>query len=102
MAEKIDLHTWVYVAVQNPGNQETIVGQHDAENDISFIPFFREKDAAMQGILHLAKNKGQALEIQAIIYEDLINYGAKGGFLLFLLDGSGQILSKIAPDGQTL
>lgn len=102
MAKTIDPHAWVYVAVQNPGNQETIIGQHDAENDIHFIPLFKDKDSAMQGILHLAKNRGEALEIQAIIYEDLMNYAAKGGFLLFVLDGSGQILSKSAPDGQPL
>lgn len=102
MAKTIDPHAWVYVAVQNPGNQETIIGQYDAETDIHFIPLFKDRDAAMQGILHLAKNQGQALEIQAIIYEDLINYAAQGGFLLFVLNGSGQILSKIAPDGNPL
>lgn len=102
MAITIDPHAWVYVAVQNPGNQETIVGQQDEENDIHFIPLFKDRDAAMQGILHLAKNRGQPLEIQAIIYEDLVTYAAEGGFLLFLLDGSGQIMSKIAPDGRQL
>ncbi len=102
MAKTIDPHAWVYVAVQNPGKQETIIGQHDAENGIDFIPLFKDRDAAMQGIIHLAKNYGQALEIQAIIYEDLIKCADQGGYLLFLLDGSGQILSKSAPDGEPL
>lgn len=102
MVMKIDSHAWVYVAVQNPGSQETIVGQRDEENDIHFIPLFKNRDAAMQGIIHLAKNQGQPLEIQAIIYEDLVNYAAEGGFLLFVLDGSGQIVAKIAPDGSQL
>jgi hypothetical protein len=102
MTTTIDPHAWVYVAVQNPGNQETIIGQHDPENDIQFIPLFRDKNAAMQGILHLAKNRGQTMEIQAIIYEDLVKYAIQGGHLLFVLDGSGQILSKMAPDGRPL
>ncbi len=102
MDTTIDPHAWVYVAVQNPGNNETIIGQYDAEHDIHFIPLFKDRDAAMQGILHLAKNRGQTMEIQAIIFEDLINYAMQAGHLLFVLDGSGQILSKRAPNGQPL
>ena len=102
MTKTIDPHAWVYVAVQNPGNQETIIGQHDDENGIHFIPLFRDREAAMQGIIHLAKNRGQVLEIQAIIYEDLVKYAAQVGYLLFVLDGSGQILSKSTPDGRPL
>ena len=102
MPKMIDKHTWVYVVVQNPGREETIIGQRDPDHDITFIPLFRDKDAAMQCLGRLAREPGQTLEVQAIIYEDLVQYAAEGGFLLFVLDSRGQITSKMTPDGRLL
>jgi len=98
MTEPIAPNVWVYVVVQD----ETIVGQHDATHDIAFIPFFESRDIAMQGVLQLAKRPGKPMEIQAIIFDDLTTYAAQERALLFKLDGSGQILAKMAPDGRAI
>ena len=97
MTPKISATTWVFVLVQNPGGDEQIVGQHDIENDIPFIPMFLDKDSAMQGVVHMVKERGRKYEIQAIIYEDLAGYAAQGGFILMVLDGQGQVIDKLVP-----
>lgn len=99
---KIDQASWVYVLVQDPGKDENIVGQHDAEHDIDFIPAFTDKDTAHQGVVHMIKEAGQTYEVQAIIYEDLCRYAAEGQFLIFVLDGRGKIQAKLTPSGQPL
>ncbi len=98
MSKPIAPESWVFVVVQD----ETIIGQQDAVNDIAFIPFFESREIAMQGVLQMAKTPGKPLEIQAIIFEDLIKYATQESSLLFKLDGSGQILSKMGPGGQEI
>ena len=102
MTASIDPTTWVYVMIQNPGSQEQIVGQQDAESGILFLPAFKDKNAALQGIAHLAKEKGQKYEIQAILFEDLLKHAAEGRFLVFILDDEGRITAKYEPGGQPI
>jgi hypothetical protein len=97
MTISISTTSWVYVLVQNPGGDEQIVGQRDTGSDIDFIPLFLDKDSALQGVVHMVKEKGKRFEVQAIIYEDLAGYAAQGGFILMVLDGQGQVIDKIAP-----
>lgn len=91
--ENIKLDTWVYVIVQNPGENEQFLGQYDQEHDLSFIPFFTNKEDAQQCFLNLPRDTTQKYEIQAIIYEDLIFHAKKNSYLLYQLDGSGKIIS---------
>ncbi len=98
MTKEINATSWVYVLVQNPGGAEQIVGQRDLESDVAFIPLFLDKDSAMQGVVHMVKEKGQKFEIQAIIFEDLASYAAQGGFILFVLNAEGQIIEKRVPE----
>jgi len=100
MTETIKNDEWVYVLVQKSGQTETIVGQRDTQNDIDFIPLFKTRDTALQGITQLVKESDQTFEIQAIIYEDLLRYANNGSFLLFVLDGRGRILSKLTSKGE--
>ncbi len=102
MSHSVDPADWVYVAVQNPGASETILGQQDPEHRVNFIPVFKDKESALQGVALMAKTPGQRYEVQAIIYEDLLGYVRQEGFLLFFLDGAGRILSKIGSDGRPL
>lgn len=99
MKETIKNNEWVYVLVQKSGQIETIVGQHDTENNINFIPLFKTRDTALQGVTQIVKEPGQTLEIQAIIYEDVLRYATDGNFLIFVLDGRGRILSKLTSKG---
>ena len=86
---------WVWVVVQDPGDNEQFLGQHDEQEDISFIPVFADKEAAQQGLLGLTRQPGHKYEVQAILREELLKDAAAGGFLIFLLNESGDVLEKI-------
>jgi hypothetical protein len=88
---------WVWVLVQNPGGNEQILGQHDEDNDVSFIPVFLEKESAQRCYHLLVREKGVKDEYQAIIYEDLAKYAADNGFMVFILGESGEVLDKVSP-----
>lgn len=88
---------WVWVVVQDPERNEQFLGQHDQEWDVSFIPFFREKEEAQAGLSGLARDEELKHEIQAIRYRNLAEHAGRNGFRLFLLDGRGTILEKLEP-----
>jgi hypothetical protein len=88
---------WVWVLIQNPGENEQILGQHDKDRDRSFIPVFLEKEAAQKCYHFLARDAGIKDEFQAMIYEDLARHAADNDFLIFTLGASGEILETIAP-----
>ena len=89
--------TWVWTVIQDPGGNEQFLGQHDEVSDISFIPFFLEKDKAETCLSGLIKTPGHKYEIQAILFEELKRFCAGNRIMLFLLDGAGKILEKIQP-----
>ncbi|MCP3953207.1 MAG: hypothetical protein GY697_13465 [Desulfobacterales bacterium] len=97
MPAKIDANTWVYTVITNPGSEEQLLGQHDAKADISYIPIFMEKEHATQGILNLKVERGTRCEVQALLYSDIVGAADQNGFLVYLLDASGNVLDKIAP-----
>ena len=88
---------WVWVVVQDPGGKEQFLGQHDQQEDISFIPAFHSKEDAQLCFLNMARQKGTKYEVQAILYEELAKAAATSGFLIFLLNESGEVLEKIQP-----
>jgi hypothetical protein len=98
MPEKIDANTWIYTVITNPGSDEQVLGQHDTEADISYIPIFTEKEQAAQGLLNLEVERGTRCEVQAVLYSDIIAAAYKNGFLVYLLDASGNVLNKIVPN----
>ena len=100
MPEKIKEDTWLWLVVENPGENEQFLGQVDSENNISFIPAFLEKDAALQGLHLLVRDKKVKFEIQAIQCRDLAPKLADEGFFLFVLDAEGNVLEKIPPQRQ--
>lgn len=98
----IALDRWVYVVVQNPGGDERIAGQLDEAHNIAFIPTFKEKEAAQQGLLKMTREKGTRYEVQAILFEDLIQYAVKGPYFIFLLDDAGCVIERYSPEGGQL
>jgi hypothetical protein len=46
---------------ENPEKNEQFLGQVDSENNISFIPAFLEKDAALQGLHFLSRDKKEEI-----------------------------------------
>ena len=86
---------WVWVVVQDPGENEQFLGQYDAGTDESFIPIFLEKEEAQYGLNLLSREKGHKYEAQAIIYEEVADHASDKGFRLFVLNGEGEILDKV-------
>lgn len=100
MTVGIKLDEWLFVLVEKSQNSEQIIGQHDMAHNIRFIPTFKDRDTAQMGAGQLDIKTNY--EIQAIIYEDLLQYADQNKSLILLLDKQGSPLLKIAPDGRTL
>ncbi|MBW1851021.1 MAG: hypothetical protein JRJ15_06245 [Deltaproteobacteria bacterium] len=97
MSQLIKDAQWVWVVIQGPEGNEQLLGQQDEEKKVLFIPVFLEKEAALMNMNLLAREKDHKYEVQAILYEDLIGRTADQGFMLFVLNGSGEVLEKINP-----
>lgn len=97
MHELINENGWVWVFVQDPGKDEQYVGQHYQEDNIAFIPAFIDKEEAMKCYGRMALEKDKKYEAQAVHYDDLVREASKNGFVVFLLNGQGEILEKIIP-----
>ncbi len=95
--KKLTADTWVWAIVQDPDGKEQFLGQHDASNNISFVPFFIEKQEAEQCLSGLVKKPGHKYEIQAILFDELKSFCAREKTMLFFLNGAGEILDKIQP-----
>ena len=97
MSKLIQENPWVWVVVLDPGRNEQFLGQHYKEEDISFIPTFLEKEEALKCLDHLEHDKEKKYEVQAIQYEELARDAAEHKFMLFILNGTGEVLEKITP-----
>ena len=97
MPEKIDKDAWIYTVIKNPGRGEQFLGQYISETKISYIPIFLKKEQATQCLFQLEVEKGTRCEVQAVIYSEIAQTAGENGFLLYLLDESGNVLDKISP-----
>lgn len=88
---------WVWVIVYGREGNEQLLGQHDSEADISFVPCFLTKEDAINGLGHLTKDITLTYSIEAILYEDLKRHSKDGGFVIFVLKASGEIIEKLSP-----
>lgn len=89
--------SWVYVTVEEPGENEKFMGLFDEETGISYIPAFREKEAALTCMLNLPRRAGKKYEVQAVMLDHLAEDARRNEFLIFLLDAEGRILEQIEP-----
>ncbi len=95
MSKTLTDETWIWVIIQNPGNKEQILCQHDTTNDIKFIPSFYEKDHALMCINQFQKEEKAEFEPQAMFYDEVLNYASNNGFLIFMLNEKGIITDKL-------
>jgi hypothetical protein len=95
MSKLVKDDQWVWVVIQDPGESEQFLGQHDTERDVSFIPTFLEKEEAEKGLELLQREEGRKYEVQAILFEDLFSRASDNGFMIFILNRSGNVLDKI-------
>jgi len=98
MKKKFNDETWIFVIIQNPGGDEQFLGLHDVKSDVSYIPAFENKEAAMTCLINLPTQKGKKYEVQAIMYGDLTRDAFANNFMIFVLDEDGKIIEKIFPD----
>jgi len=95
MSKLIHGNPWVWVVVQESGGNEQFMGLHDQEENIGFIPVFISKEEALECFQNLPREKGVKYEVQAIQYDELVRQSAQNGFMLFILNNSGEILEKM-------
>ena len=98
MKTKLNNNTWIFVAIQDPGKNEHFLGLHHDQMDVAYIPAFLNKDDAQSCLINLPTKRGKKYEVQAVMYEDLAKDASKDGFLIFILDGDGNIIDKLLPD----
>jgi hypothetical protein len=97
MTTSIKDHDWVWVLIQDPGENEQIAGQLDTAANVAFIPVFMSKEDAWKCTHALALSKEHRYEPQAIVFEDLTQYAVQAQFQLFVLNGDGEIIEKKSP-----
>ncbi len=97
MSKLVTDESWVWVVIQNPEGEALLVGQHDKENNIAFVPTFLEKEEALKCYNLLSLGKGPKYEVQAMLYEELVRYAFQNGLMIFILNGSGEILDRVYP-----
>ncbi len=96
MSKSIKNDQWVYVVIHGSEGNEQLLGQMDEEKNESFIPVFLEKEDALMNLNLLAREKESKYEVQAILYEDLVARIAEHGFMIFILNESGEVIEKIS------
>ncbi len=98
MAVNFNDDEWVWVVViLGAGGRDQILGQHDQDADLSFIPVFRSKEDALVSYKRFALDKEKKYEVQAMFYGELCKEARENGFSLFILDEDGKVLDKKAP-----
>lgn len=90
----MDKEEWVWVVVQDPGGNEMFLGQHDEKNDVSFVPAFQEKSDAKACLDLMTRDEKLKYEVQAIKYGLLEQYCRENGFVVFICNAAGEVLSK--------
>jgi len=98
MSNTIENDQWVYVVIHGTEGNEQLLGQQDEEKNESFIPVFLKKEDALMNLNLLAREQGSKYEVQAILYEDLVERVAEQEFMLFVLNESGEVVEKIRPE----
>jgi len=97
MRKELKSDTWIWVVVQNPGPNEQFLGQEYEDENVSFIPAFFEKEDAQQCLVHMTTQKGDKYEVQAILFNQLVEAAAKNNFMVFMLNADGEIMETIKP-----
>ena len=88
---------WVYAAIEDPGANEKFVGLYDEADGVSYIPVFDTKDEAQSCMINMPRQPNKKYEVQAVLFEELAKDARENGFLIFVLNGDGQILKRVAP-----
>ncbi len=94
MQKHADTAGWVWVIIQDPDGDETLLGQHDPENGIRFIPAFPDRESAQTGLHTLVRDPTLKVEVQAIEIGEVIHQATGQGYQLLIMDQNGKVLKK--------
>jgi hypothetical protein len=98
MAERVKPGDWVWVVMEErQTGQVNLLGQFDKKKEVQFVPVFLSKEEALQCLPFLHKAADARYEVQAMPYEDVSKNAVQHDFLLFVVDGRGNILEEIVP-----
>jgi|SaaInl8_200m_RNA_FD_contig_91_67325_length_997_multi_3_in_0_out_0_2 hypothetical protein len=95
MSKLVKEEQWIWILVNDQGEKDEFLGRNDEKNNISFIPAFLEKEDALKCYNLLVTEKEKKYDVQAILYEDITYHCGENGFMLFILDETGDIKEKI-------
>lgn len=95
MVDQIKDTDWVWVIIERYQTDEKLFGQFDEKRNESFIPVFHSKENALMVLGRLAKRKDHYYQVQASRYGEVAAAARETGFMLFFLDGEGQILDRV-------
>jgi len=97
MENPVNTEGWTWVVIISPGEDEQILGQEDAETKEAYIPFFSDKDQANRCYHLLAKEARKKYEVTAMLFDELADHARASGFVLYRLDGDGNVEERVEP-----
>lgn len=97
MTISISKQTWVYALINKGDGDEKLTGFQDKNGGI-FIPVLKTNDEAEIFLGYIPSEPGRRYEVQAIIFEDVLNHARENGSLVYLVNGKGEILEEGIPE----
>ena len=88
MNEAIDKNRWVYILIQNPGDNEEYVAFE--EDGVNFVPAFDTKEEAASWKQRVPGADESKLEVQAFFLTELRRETIERGYRIYILDNQGQ------------
>ena len=67
----MELPEWLWIVIEQQGNDENLFGQYDEERDIFFIPAFYDRENAEACLPLMQKVPDRKYEIQAMLQSGL-------------------------------
>jgi hypothetical protein len=96
MTISIAKHTWVYAVFNFSEGNEQLTGFQDQASG-TFIPILKTNHEAEVFLGYIPREPGTRYEVQAIMFEDVLNYARANGSLVYLVNEKGEILEKETP-----
>jgi len=97
MAETYSLPEWLWVVIEEENGVEKLLGQHDVEAGVSFIPAFNSQEDGQIALAFLQKVPGRKYEVQAMRASEVVRTAEPYDYLLYILDAKGTVLERLAP-----
>ena len=97
MSEAVELPKWIWVVIEKQGEKEGLLGQHDEEKGITFLPVFTNQEDGQAGLPLLRKKAEATYELQAMLSEEVALAARENHYEIFILDANGKVLERLVP-----